>query len=424
MEKRESPVWTSSSPGITGHFLGRPTLVSHPRNHAGICGVWPLRMPLQQKKTGLGTVRAWILADWISAVLPDFGPWKMSLDILGASSAPTIHNPIYNWGYSSMVEHWENSITQEHMRSIQTGALPICMAPSGQRTLCAVLPHLLLEQGALPVLGLFCGRVHARRMMCWPNRSWTKPSAPPSRRTNQSIWETVYPIPQPCLLWCVSREPDLSASLQSNAGPHVAKELGVQVWFGFPVSGSRQPRSTFCSPDQVVKLIASPTSCWREYSVLLSSEAWPENPGKKRSCPNATLGQETKAANISTIPSQQHLHPSLRAWAMSSPQNRLDQYHYQFSCSVVSDSLWPHKLQHVRLPCPSPSPVVHPNSCPSSWWCHPTVPSSVIPFSSCPQYFPASGSFQMSQFFASGGQVLEFQFQHQSFQWILRTDFL
>ena len=161
-----------------GHSLGRPTLVSHPRNHAGICGVWPLRMPLQQRKTGLRTVRAWILAHWVSAVLPDLAPRKMSLAILGASSsAPTIHNPIYYWGYSSMVEHWEDSITQEHMRSVQTGALPICMAPSGQRTLCAVLPHLFPKQRALPVLGLFCGCVYTRRMMCSPNRCWTQTSA-------------------------------------------------------------------------------------------------------------------------------------------------------------------------------------------------------------------------------------------------------
>ena len=68
----------------------------------------------------------------------------------------------------------------------------------------------------------------------------------------------------------------------------------------------------------------------------------------------------------------------------------------QFSCSVVSDSLWPHELQHARPPCPSP-PGVYSNSCPSSWWCHPTISSSVIPFSSCPQSLPASGSFPMSQ---------------------------
>jgi len=78
----------------------------------------------------------------------------------------------------------------------------------------------------------------------------------------------------------------------------------------------------------------------------------------------------------------------------------------QFSCSVVSDSLRPHELQHARPPYPSPTPEVHPNSCQLSWWCHPTISSSVVPFSSCPQSFPASGSFQMSQLFASGGQSI------------------
>ena len=78
----------------------------------------------------------------------------------------------------------------------------------------------------------------------------------------------------------------------------------------------------------------------------------------------------------------------------------------QFSHSVVSDSLQPHESQHTRPPCPLPPPGVHPNSHASSWWCHPTISSSVIPFSSCPQSFPASGSFQMSQLFASGGQSI------------------
>ena len=76
----------------------------------------------------------------------------------------------------------------------------------------------------------------------------------------------------------------------------------------------------------------------------------------------------------------------------------------QFSCSVVSDSLWPHGLQHARPPCPSPIPGVHSNSCPLSWWCHPTISSSVVPLSSHLQSFPASGSFQMSQLFTSGSQ--------------------
>ena len=78
----------------------------------------------------------------------------------------------------------------------------------------------------------------------------------------------------------------------------------------------------------------------------------------------------------------------------------------QFSCSVVCNSLQPHILQHARAPCPSPNPRVYPNSCPSSRWCHPTISSSVIPFSSCPQSFPASGSFQMRQLFTSGGQSI------------------
>ena len=69
----------------------------------------------------------------------------------------------------------------------------------------------------------------------------------------------------------------------------------------------------------------------------------------------------------------------------------------QFSCSVMSDSLWPHELQHARPPCPSPTPGIYSNSCPSSQWCHPAISSSVVPFSSCPQSLPASGSFPMSQ---------------------------
>ena len=76
----------------------------------------------------------------------------------------------------------------------------------------------------------------------------------------------------------------------------------------------------------------------------------------------------------------------------------------QFSCSVMSDSLWPHGLQHAGFPCPSLSPGACSNSCPLSQWCHPTVSSSVVPFSSFLQSFPASGSFQVSQFFASGGR--------------------
>ena len=78
----------------------------------------------------------------------------------------------------------------------------------------------------------------------------------------------------------------------------------------------------------------------------------------------------------------------------------------QFGRSVVSDSLWPHELQHASPSCPSPTAGVYPKPCPLSRWCHLTISSSVVPFSSCPQSLPASGSFQVSQLFTSGGQSI------------------
>ena len=81
-------------------------------------------------------------------------------------------------------------------------------------------------------------------------------------------------------------------------------------------------------------------------------------------------------------------------------------YSVQFSCSVMSNSLRPHELQHARPPCPSPTPGVHSDSRPSSPWCHPAISSSVVPFSSCPQSLPASESFPMSQLFVWGGQSI------------------
>ena len=95
----------------------------------------------------------------------------------------------------------------------------------------------------------------------------------------------------------------------------------------------------------------------------------------------------------------------------------------QFSHSVISDSLPPHGLQHTRPPCPALIPGVYPNSCPLSQWCHPTISSSVVPFSWL-QSFPASGLFQWVSSLNHVTKVLELQLQHQSFQWILRTDFL
>ena len=96
----------------------------------------------------------------------------------------------------------------------------------------------------------------------------------------------------------------------------------------------------------------------------------------------------------------------------------------QFSRSVVSDSLRPHESQHARPPCPSPTPGVHSDSCPSSWWCHPAISSSVVPFSSCPQSFPASGSFPMSQLFAWGGQSIGVSASASVLPMNIRTDLL
>ena len=96
----------------------------------------------------------------------------------------------------------------------------------------------------------------------------------------------------------------------------------------------------------------------------------------------------------------------------------------QFSHSVMSDYLKPHESQHARPPCPSPSPGVHSNSRPSSRWCHPAISSSVIPFSSCPQSLPDQGLFQWVNSSHEVAKVLEFQLQHQSFQWTPRTDLL
>ena len=96
---------------------------------------------------------------------------------------------------------------------------------------------------------------------------------------------------------------------------------------------------------------------------------------------------------------------------------------HQFSFSDMSNSLRPRELEHTRPPCPSPTPGVHPNPRQSNLWCHPTISSSVIPFSSCPQSFPASGCFPMSQL-DEVAKVLEFQPQHHSFQWTPRIDLL
>ena len=98
-------------------------------------------------------------------------------------------------------------------------------------------------------------------------------------------------------------------------------------------------------------------------------------------------------------------------------------YSVQFSHSVASDTLQPHGLQHARALCSSPAPTAYSVSCPLSWWYHPTISSSVVPFSFCLQSFPVSGSFLKSQSYQVA-KVLELQLQHQSFQWIFRVDLL
>ena len=106
--------------------------------------------------------------------------------------------------------------------------------------------------------------------------------------------------------------------------------------------------------------------------------------------------------NLTTILPLSYIPPSGGIWGLK----KTEVTSVQFSHLVVSDSLRPHGLQHTRIPCPSPTPRAHSNSCPSSRWCHPTISSSVIPFSSCLQSFPASGSFPMSPFLASGDQSI------------------
>ena len=119
----------------------------------------------------------------------------------------------------------------------------------------------------------------------------------------------------------------------------------------------------------------------------------------------ATPWIAARQASLSITTSQGKA-PFQSTWKSGKYQKWVQFSSVQFSRSVVSDSLQSHELQHARLPCPSPTPGVHSNSCPLSWWCHPTISSSVLTFSSCLQSFPASGSFRMNQLFTSGGQSI------------------
>ena len=133
---------------------------------------------------------------------------------------------------------------------------------------------------------------------------------------------------------------------------------------------------------------------WSEWPSSKNLQTKNAGGGMEKRGPSYTVGENVNAVLHST---------SMENSICCAVLNRFQFSSVQFSCSVVSDSLQPHESQHARPPCPSPSPGVHSNSRPSSWWYHPAISSSVIPFSSCPQPLPASESFPMSQLFTSGG---------------------
>ena len=143
------------------------------------------------------------------------------------------------------------------------------------------------------------------------------------------------------------------------------------------------------SPFSHVQLSATPWAVARQTPLsigLSKQEYWSGEP----SSPGELIDTGTKSVSL--------ISPALAGRFLTTITISV-----QFSCSVMSDSLQPHEPQHTRPPCPSPTPRVRPNPCPLSRWCHPVISSSVIPFPSCPQSLPGSGSFPMSHFFASGG---------------------
>ena len=146
----------------------------------------------------------------------------------------------------------------------------------------------------------------------------------------------------------------------------------------------------------------------------MSDSLWPHEPQHARlsypplspgvcsdSCPLSRCCHPTASSSVVPFSPALNLFQGLFQWVLCQFNHSV-----QFSRSVVSDSLQPHESQHTRPPCPSPTPGVHPNSRVLSWWCHPAISLSVVPFSSCPQSLPASGSFPMSQLFPWGGQSI------------------
>ena len=163
-------------------------------------------------------------------------------------------------------------------------------------------------------------------------------------------------------------------------------------WEGFPggsaVKNPRVTQETWETQDQSWVGKIPWRRAWRPQHSCLG------NP-MDRGAWSATIHRVTKSQ---TRLKQLGMHTGTVSWEWATV------FEVQFSRSVMSDSLQPHGLQHARPPCPSPTPEVHSNACPWSRWWHPTISSSVVPFSSCLQFFPASGSFPMSQLFTSGGE--------------------
>ena len=219
---------------------------------------------------------------------------------------------------------------------------------------------------------------------------------------------------------------------------------GSRLHQAFSVILGQQSQSSTCTPGD--KDLTWTTTCWKkkgytwEHSNSGSLVSLPDLPKEQTQTCLLTsaqgslypLGEEAVSCVVpgTWIHSKSLSWPALRGfwavkWAptcfpkpkMVSGRNfTLRSFH--FGCSVMSESLQPHGLQNTRPPCPSPTPRAYSNSCPSSWWCHPTISSSVIPLPSCLQSFPASGYFQMSQFFASGGQNIGVSASTWSFRWI------
>ena len=173
------------------------------------------------------------------------------------------------------------------------------------------------------------------------------------------------------------------------------------TWLQGPLHpGSQHPSSCFSTPAQQPASSAPPThqahSHPRDFALAVPS-IW--DPLFLAVCMTGSFS--TFSSEFKLLPPQRPSQAILWKASLTSTFYPISSIH-----SVMSDSLWPHGLQHTRLPCPSPAPGSCSNSCPLSWWCHPTILSSVVSFSSCLQSFPASGSFPMSQFFASGGQSI------------------